>query len=520
MSSKLAISAVGRGWTLALVAILSGVTAEAATAGGTAVLAPADLRPAKCRQGAPAKYIGVGASPISPTVVGCADVAELGPALVAVQRWDSGVNPQICFFVAPESEVDVDGVCTSTRSRRGPVHNALTGVRGVFPARLRKVGGDGLKQRPDIPIVSGIASTDVEWVDLEYFSRKGSIERERASEVRVEPSLADRLGAEGSFDLFAVRFPAEAHPCRRITISWPDGQTGRWERAPVARFGSGLPGPGSEACAKKTQTGDDFLSRVMRVLSPFSDARPVLEKRGHEDDGSFLAFSQTPRNSPGPISNLMGRRGLAGRSSQGRKIFLRQWGDPAVGGELLVFSCIHGDECAAREIQPIAGCPSPDADIYRVNLNPDGLAEGTRLNGRGVDLNRNFPDDWKPIGIRGGAQYSGPRPFSEPETRLAARIIRRLDPETTIWFHQHAGPAFVRAWGQSVSAARRYARLARLPFRRLPWLAGTAPNWQNNTFPGTSSFVVELPDGPLAPRRLSGLGLAANKLAREQADLP
>ena len=27
----------------------------------------------------------------------------------------------------------------------------------------------------------------------------------------------------------------------------------------------------------------------------------------------------------------------------------------------------------------------------------------------------------------------------------------------------------------------------------MPWMDGTAPNWQNHAFPGTSSFVVELP---------------------------
>ena len=51
----------------------------------------------------------------------------------------------------------------------------------------------------------------------------------------------------------------------------------------------------------------------------------------------------------------------------------------------------------------------------------------------------------------------------------------------------------------------------------MPWLAGTAPNWQNNTFPGTASFVVELPDGPASPERLTQLGYAITLLARETA---
>ncbi len=212
----------------------------------------------------------------------------------------------------------------------------------------------------------------------------------------------------------------------------------------------------------------------------------------------FLAFARTPRR-PG---NLLARRDIIGHSVAGRPIGLLQRGDPAIAGELLVIGCIHGDECAASEIEPLApasGCPDPASDIFLVrNLNPDGFAAGSRLNGRGVDLNRNFPSAWRPIGQRGDPQYSGPKPFSEPETRLAARIIRRLNPEVTIWFHQHHRPRpLVRAWGQSTLAGRAFARLARIPFRALPWPGGTAPNWQNRRFPGTASFVVELPPGRL-----------------------
>jgi protein MpaA len=221
---------------------------------------------------------------------------------------------------------------------------------------------------------------------------------------------------------------------------------------------------------------------------------------------------------PAPTGNLLGRAGIAGHSAAGRPIAVHQLGDPAIEGKLLIFGCIHGDECAASGIEPLRnGCPDPRADIYLIpNLNPDGAAEGTRLNGRGVDLNRNFPSGWKPIGSRGDPQYSGPRPSSEPETRLAERLVRQLQPKVTVWFHQHyASRPLVRAWGQSVPVARRLARMAKIPFHLLPWPAGTAPNWQNHRLPGTSSFVVELPPGRLSDGLRSRLSISLDRLGRE-----
>jgi murein peptide amidase A len=240
------------------------------------------------------------------------------------------------------------------------------------------------------------------------------------------------------------------------------------------------------------------------------------DPRARPAPGGFLSFALTSRR-PG---NLLGRIGVVGRSAEGRRIWLRQYGDPAFDGELLVFGCVHGDECAAQRLRPLtsltAGCPDPGSDIYVVgNLNPDGKALGTRLNGRGVDLNRNFPAGWRPGGERGDPEFSGPMPFSEPEARLAARIVRTLRPTVTVWFHQHyARRPLVRAWGPSVPAARRFARLAKLPFARLPWLAGTAPHWQNRRFPASSAFVVELPRGPLPEGRRERLELALVRTAR------
>jgi protein MpaA len=206
---------------------------------------------------------------------------------------------------------------------------------------------------------------------------------------------------------------------------------------------------------------------------------------------------------------------LLGRSARGRRIEVTAFGNAHARPRLLVVGCIHGTECAGRAIvrRLTRGCPPLHADVWAVdNLNPDGFALGTRLNGRGVDLNRNFPSGWRPNGQRRDLEYSGPRPGSEPETRAAMRLVGRLRPDVTIWFHQQAQP-LVRAWGGSVPAARRFARIARLPFHRLPWIAGTAPNWQNHAFHGASSFVVELPPGSLDRTQAARYAAAIETLA-------
>jgi protein MpaA len=193
-----------------------------------------------------------------------------------------------------------------------------------------------------------------------------------------------------------------------------------------------------------------------------------------------------------------------GHSVDGRAIQPVALGTPSAPSRVLVVGCIHGNETAGIAIvQKLiqAGAPAGTEIVAVTSLNPDGCARGTRQNAHGVDLNRNFPSNWSPIGRRGSFQWSGPHPLSEPESRYAVRLIDRLRPTITIWFHQHQG--FVRAWGESIATARRFARLAAYPYQSIRWPFGTASNWQNHRFPGTASFVVELPARPVPPSRIA-----------------
>src|SRR5437588_1690974 len=163
------------------------------------------------------------------------------------------------------------------------------------------------------------------------------------------------------------------------------------------------------------------------------------------------------------------RARVLGRSVRGRAIVAVHVGDPHDSDPVLVVGCIHGNEGAgiavARDLA--TDHPPRSENVWVVlDLNPDGHAAGTRQNADGVDLNRNFPLGWRPIAAPGDLHYSGPRALSEPESRLAVSLIRRIRPSVSVWFHQHVD--VVDRSGGRAAVERRYARLVGLPFVRLP----------------------------------------------------
>jgi len=202
------------------------------------------------------------------------------------------------------------------------------------------------------------------------------------------------------------------------------------------------------------------------------------------------------------------RRVFLGRSVQGRPIRALVLGDPAAPITALVVGNVHGDEPGGFAVVRLLRHWRPPAGVavwVVRSFNPDGTAAHTRQNAHGVDLNRNFPFHWHPLGPPGSRYYAGPRPLSEPESRIEHSLILRIKPRLSIWFHQ---PYDVTDQsGGDVRIERRFARLSGLPLRRLPRYPGSITSWQDFRVRTGTAFVAELPAGPPS-------GAAAARYAR------
>jgi murein peptide amidase A len=94
-----------------------------------------------------------------------------------------------------------------------------------------------------------------------------------------------------------------------------------------------------------------------------------------------------------------------------------------------------------------------------------------------------------------GGFYSGRHPLSEPESRIAYRLVLRVRPQVAIWFHQHLD--VVDESGGDVAVERRFAQLVGMKSVRLAREPGSAVEWEDHRVLSGTAFAVELPAGAL-----------------------
>lgn len=102
---------------------------------------------------------------------------------------------------------------------------------------------------------------------------------------------------------------------------------------------------------------------------------------------------------------------------------------------VLVIGVFHGDEPQGDYLVRKYFAKFPDTKLLMVPcLNQAGMEAGTRVNGNGVDINRNFPTkNWGELQIN--AFFGGEAPASEEETRFVIDLVEKYNPRVILTLH-------------------------------------------------------------------------------------
>lgn len=193
---------------------------------------------------------------------------------------------------------------------------------------------------------------------------------------------------------------------------------------------------------------------------------------------------------------------ILGHSIQGRPITAYQLGDPAAAFTAVVLGSMHGywEQAGQQVTSAMRSTAIPRGmNLWVIDtINPDGNALHQRTNAHGVDLNRNWPNKWAPIG-RGGvfdSHYSGPAALSEPETRAMHSFLLAVRPRRVVSMHQPLNGVDTTDGGAK-DVPFRTAPAGRLALPAKPFTChdvchGSMTGWLTN-YTSTVGITVEFP---------------------------
>lgn len=197
-----------------------------------------------------------------------------------------------------------------------------------------------------------------------------------------------------------------------------------------------------------------------------------------------------------------------GTSVQGRGIYATYFGSGSK--KILFFASMHGSEANTKstlsklitelEINS-SKIPSDKTIIIVTTFNPDGIANRSRFNANGVDLNRNFNssnwtsgtyflNNYYPLG---GGEY----PFSEPESIAIKNLVIKENPYVTISYHAAAAYVVPSNTSKSIELGQTYSQLSGYKYIAPGTqgafsydITGTFEGWAGQN--GYNAIVIEL----------------------------
>jgi len=248
--------------------------------------------------------------------------------------------------------------------------------------------------------------------------------------------------------LLALASTATAAP--RAWVELPDTPA---HRALLEPFDAGLDGPTGDRLRFDVATENlDALRLAAPALRVLASDASVLRPAAGERGLGYLTFDQLQaswealeQQHPDLVRLVEIGRSLGDRPITAVLVTDRPWEQELDEPSMRVLGTHHGDEWSSTVVttslltelidraaadEPAARALTDGWQIWFVPVvNPDGYEAFSRRNDRGVDLNRNYAEQW----VAGGS--AGTAPFSEPETRAIAGLSSLRHPAWSLTVH-------------------------------------------------------------------------------------